>query len=72
VFRSSSPASWEVTDKVKWMDWHVPVIVREVDGQRYITLCGYERERKGFSLARLEWNDYLEEAPSSVAVPGRE
>lgn len=72
VFRSSSPVRWQRTDKVKWMDWHAPEIVRDLDGQWYITLCGYERERDGFSIAPLAWNDYLEGEPSSVAVPGKE
>lgn len=72
VFRSSSPVSWMATGKVKWMDWHAPEIVRDFDGRWYITLCGYERERNGFSMAPLEWNDYLDEAPSSVPIPVRE
>lgn len=61
VFRSNSPISWKVTDKVKWMDWHAPEILRDLNGRWYITLCGYERERDGFSIAPLEWNDYLDD-----------
>ncbi len=69
VFRSSSPYAWKVTDKVKWMDWHAPEIIRDLDGKWYITLCGYEPERNGFSVFQLYWNDYLENAETSVPVP---
>jgi beta-xylosidase len=69
VFRSTSPFLWKVTDKVKWMDWHAPEIVRDLDGKWYITLCGYEPERNGFSIWSLSWNDYLEDAETSVLVP---
>ena len=69
VFRSSSPYSWKVTDKVKWMDWHAPEIIRDLDGKWYITLCGNEPERNGFSVWPLYWNDYLEEAEMTLPVP---
>jgi len=69
VFRSSSPYSWKITDKVKWMDWHAPEIIRDTDGMWYITLCGYEPERNGFSVWPLYWNDYLDDAETSVPVP---
>jgi hypothetical protein len=41
------------------MDWHTPKIIRDVDGKWYITLCGYEPERNGFSVWPLYWNDYI-------------
>ena len=69
VFRSQSPYSWKVTDKVKWLDWHAPEIVRDLDGKWYITLCGYEPERNGFSVWPLYWNDYLDDEKSSVTIP---
>jgi hypothetical protein len=72
VFRSASPFGWRLTDKVKWLDWHAPEIVRDFDERWYITLCGYERERDGFSIAPLAWNDYLDAEPSSVEIPGQE
>lgn len=71
VFRSLSPYSWKVTDKVKWLDWHAPEIVRDLDGKWYITLCGYEPERNGFSVWALYWNDYLDDEESSVAIPNK-
>ncbi len=69
VFRSTSPYAWKITDKVKWMDWHAPEIVRDLDGKWYITLCGYEPERNGFSVWPLFWNDYMDDAETSVPVP---
>ena len=61
VFRSKSPFLWKVTDKVKWMDWHAPEIIRDLDGKWHITLCGYEPARNGFSVWPLYWNDYQNE-----------
>ncbi len=66
VFRSKSPFFWETKNSVKRVDpWHAAEVVRDLDGTWYLSLC-----HPNFSLAPFNWNDGLENAESSIPVPG--
>ncbi len=54
---------------ITFLSRHAPEIIRDLDGKWYITLCGYEPERNGFSVWPLYWNDYLENVATSVLTP---
>lgn len=67
VFRSETPFSWDPrSDQVARFSKeetgsHAPEIVRDLDGQWYLTRVGHDAN--GFWIAPLIWNDGWSEAP---------
>ena len=69
VFRSKSPYKWQMQDKVGNISSHAAEVVRDVDGQWYISHCGWNQG--GLYLAKLHWNDGLDEVDTSMPVPSK-
>lgn len=67
VFRSKDPFKWTIEDRVGQITAHAVEVVRDVDGQWYISHCGWGQG--GVYLAKLNWNDGLDDADTSMAVP---
>ncbi|MBN2022329.1 MAG: family 43 glycosylhydrolase [Pirellulales bacterium] len=68
VFRSRDPLRWSLDDHVGHIASHAAEVVRDVDGKWYVTHCGWGQ--KGLYLAPLDWNDGLDDAPTSLPPPG--
>jgi len=60
VFRSRDPAAWAPADLVTTLNVHGAEIVQDEDGRWYASHAG--NERGGLWLARLHWNDGLDDA----------
>jgi beta-fructofuranosidase len=67
VFRSKNPFLWKMEDKVAHFDSHAAEVVRDVDGNWYVSHCGWGQG--GVYLARLDWNDGQDENDTSLPVP---
>lgn len=69
IFVSHSPVSWKVADLAKRIDpWHAPEVVRDLDGQWYLTLSSGP-QAKDFRIAPMFWNDGHDGDVSSMASP---
>jgi len=55
VFRSRTPFSWSITNKVGHIAAHAAEVVRDNDGKWYVSRAGWGRS--GVYLAPLVWND---------------
>ncbi|MGA2070130.1 MAG: family 43 glycosylhydrolase [Sedimentisphaerales bacterium] len=67
VFRSKDPFKWTIEDRVGQLTAHAVEVVRDVDGQWYVSHCGWGQG--GVYLAKLYWNDGLDDADTSMLVP---
>jgi len=67
VFRSKNPFNWSPKDIVGHIESHAAEVVRDVDGQWYISHCGVSQG--GVYLAPLYWNDSLDDAETSMPIP---
>jgi len=68
VYRSKDP--FNIGEEVGYVHQHAPEIIRDIDGQWYITHCGIER--KGVYVAPLFWNDGYDDTAAdscSVTIP---
>ncbi len=68
VYASRNPFHWEMPGHVGAITAHASEVVRDMDGQWYISHAGWEHG--GLSLAPLRWRDGLDEAGASLA-PGQ-
>lgn len=69
VYRSTSPFQWNQEDQVGHIESHAAEVVRDENGAWYVSHAGWGQG--GVYLARLYWEDGLEDAPTSVPVPSR-
>ena len=67
VFLSRNPFHWDAADQVGHIRAHAAEVVRDTSGRWHVTHCGWGQG--GVYLARLLWNDGLDEAESSMPVP---
>ena len=67
VYLSKNPFHWDIKDQVGTIYAHASEVVRDRDGQWYISHAGWERG--GLSLAPLFWHDGLNQADSSLNPP---
>ncbi len=68
VFRSTDPFHWDLEDQVGSIDAHALEVIRDADGQWYISHCGWYQD--GAYLAPLTWLDGQAEDDTSMPVPG--
>ncbi len=68
VFRSMDPMQWNLDDKVGEIDAHALEVIRDTDGQWYVSHCGWYQD--GVYLAPLTWLDGQDETDTSMPVPG--
>lgn len=68
VYASRDPFHWEMKDHAGAIQAHASEVVRDVDGQWYISHAGWERG--GLYLAPLLWRDGLDAQDASLA-PGQ-
>jgi arabinan endo-1,5-alpha-L-arabinosidase len=69
VYRSKDPFHFDKKDLVGMIDSHAAEIIRDTDGKWYVSHCGWGQG--GVYLAPLYWRDGLDEADSSLPVPGK-
>ena len=69
IFASKDPFQWHLEDRVGHINSHAAEVVRDVDGKWYISHSGVGEG--GLYLAPIFWNDGLDEADSSIPIPGR-
>jgi hypothetical protein len=67
VFRSTNPFKWNLADKVGAIDAHAAEVIRDTDGQWYVSHCGWYQG--GVYLAPMTWHDGQDEADTSMPVP---
>jgi arabinan endo-1,5-alpha-L-arabinosidase len=67
VFRSRDPFHWSLDDHVGYLKTHASEVVRDTDGNWYLSHCG--NGQKGLYLAPLYWNDGLDDEPTSLPTP---
>lgn len=67
VYKSKDPLKWTDDDYVARIDSHAPEVVRDINGDWYISHCGWGQG--GVYLAELEWNDKLGSKPTSHNPP---
>jgi hypothetical protein len=67
IFRSKDPFRWTMQDRVGQLTAHAVEVVRDVDGQWYVSHCGWAQG--GVYLAKLNWNDGLDDADTSMPAP---
>jgi beta-fructofuranosidase len=70
VFASKDPFRWYLEDRVGHIDSHAAEVVRDEQGQWYVSHAG--SGQGGLYLAPLYWNDGLDEADASIPIPGIE
>jgi predicted GH43/DUF377 family glycosyl hydrolase len=68
VFRSTDPLHWDLDDKVGEIDAHAAEVIRDTDGQWYVSHCGWYQD--GVYLAPLTWQDGQDETDTSMPIPG--
>ncbi|MFA5292295.1 MAG: ADP-ribosylglycohydrolase family protein [Phycisphaerae bacterium] len=68
VYRSTDPFKWTYEQKVPIIRTHAAEVVRDVDGQWYISHCGWGQG--GVYLAPLKWNDGVDDKDTSLPPPG--
>jgi hypothetical protein len=68
VFRSTDPFRWSLEDQVGEIDAHAVEVIRDTDGQWYVSHCGWFQD--GVYLAPLTWHDGQDENETSMRVPG--
>jgi predicted GH43/DUF377 family glycosyl hydrolase len=66
IFRSKDPFKWTLEDRVGQLVAHAVEVVRAPDGQWYVSHCGWGQG--GVYLAKLYWNDGLDDADTSMPV----
>lgn len=75
VFVSEDPFHWETGDEPdhRIFPWHAAEVVRDLDGDWYLTLSGGYYEQNGlgddFKIATLDWLDGLDDEPTSMPAP---
>jgi beta-fructofuranosidase len=69
VFVSDTPFHWEASQRVGQISAHASEVVRDGDGQWYISHCGWAQ--KGLHLAPLTWSDGLDHEDSSLPPSGK-
>lgn len=67
VFRSTDPRHWDIDDKVGKIDAHAAEVIRDSDGEWYVSHCGWYQG--GVYLAHLNWHDGQDENDTSMPVP---
>jgi len=60
IFRSKDPFHWHVADRVGFVRAHAAEVVRDRDGEWYVSGAGVGQS--GLYLAPLHWNDGLDDA----------
>ena len=70
VFRSTDPLHWDLEDRVGVIDAHAAEVIRDTDGQWYVSHCGWYQD--GVYLAPMIWHDGQDEADTSMPVPGNQ
>ena len=64
VFASKTPFQWRLEDCVGRIDSHAAEVVRDTDGNWYVSHCGWAQA--GVCLAPLIWDDGLDNADASL------
>jgi arabinan endo-1,5-alpha-L-arabinosidase len=64
IFRSQNPLQWKLADKVGHIKSHAAEVVRDTDGQWYVSRSGWGQG--GLYLAPLIWNDGLDDSVTSL------
>jgi len=67
VFKSKYPFKWELKDKAGHISAHAAEVIRDVDGQWYVSHCGWGQG--GVYLAKLNWNDGVDDNDTSLPIP---
>ena len=67
VFVSQDPFYWSANDRVGFIPAHAAELVRDVDGNWYVSHAGWGQG--GVFLAPLKWLDGLDQAETSLPVP---
>jgi beta-xylosidase len=67
VYLSLNPFHWDFENHVGQVEAHACEIVRDVDGQWYISHAGWTNGP--LKIATLQWHDGLDDAPTNIA-PG--
>jgi beta-fructofuranosidase len=68
IFFSYTPFSWSTASKVGHISAHAAEVVRDTNGDWYVSRCGWGRG--GVYLAPLIWNDRLLDPTSNITIPG--
>ena len=69
VFRSTDPLHWDLDDQVGEIDAHALEVIRDTNGQWYVSHCGWYQD--GVYLAPLTWHDGQDEKETSMPAPGK-
>jgi beta-fructofuranosidase len=67
IFRSKNPFKWDINDRVGHISSHAAEVIRDTDGNWFISHCG--RGRGGVYIAEFDWNDNLDDSDSSMPIP---
>lgn len=67
VFVSDSPYEWELNDLVGHFPAHAAELVRDADGDWFVSRCGWGQG--GVYLAPLTWRDGLDDAETNITTP---
>jgi beta-fructofuranosidase len=67
VYRGENPYKWTLEDEVAEIKTHAAEIVRDSDGEWYISHCGWGQG--GVYLAPLIWNDGINDDDISIPKP---
>lgn len=67
VYRSEDPLRFRMEDRVATLGVHAGEVVRDVDGQWYVSHCGWGRG--GVYLAPLWWEDREDDDDTSLPTP---
>jgi arabinan endo-1,5-alpha-L-arabinosidase len=70
VFVSTDPFHWKIADKVAHIPSHAAEVIRDLDGNWYVSRCGWGQG--GVYLAPLTWNDGQDDAETNLPVPKAE
>jgi beta-fructofuranosidase len=67
IFVSEDPFLWKIEDKVGHIPSHAAEVVRDSDGNWYVSRCGWGRG--GVYLAPLIWKDGQRDPETNIGVP---
>lgn len=68
VYRSTDPFKWTYEQQVPIIKAHAVEVVRDIDGQWYVSHCGWDQG--GVYLATLQWKDGIDGNDTSLGPAG--